>query len=329
MAGRETIRYVANINRHYYALRLALMGARAARFGDGGPLVDFFLQFAARRKRMDVIFYGTRGSIPVCDPEFHEFGGNTTCIALMPSESESPGGRVGIVDAGTGIFKLGQDLNARDKLDLIHIAFTHFHWDHIQGFPFFRPAYNPEQRINILALGTDRGITDLKGIFATQMQETYFPVNLENMGAQFSFLLHDKAELPHYYSAKISSIRLNHPGGSYGYRMEAFGITVVVCTDVEYENDEIDDDVVEFARGADLLIHDAQYTNEEIERFRGWGHATFDQALEVAERAEVKLLAMTHHDPEHDDVFLRKIEKRCQDRMKDCFLAREGMRIAL
>ena len=279
---------------------------------------------------MDIVFYGTRGSIPVCDPNFHEFGGNTTCIAFMPSESEWPEGRVGIVDAGTGIFKLGQDLAKREVGgDLLHIAFTHFHWDHIQGFPFFKPAYDPEQKINILALGTDRGISDLKGIFATQMQETYFPVNLDNMGAQFSFLLHDKAELERYYSAKIRSIRLNHPGGSYGYRMEAFGRTVVVCTDVEYDNDVIDEDVIEFARGADLLIHDAQYTNEELERFRGWGHATFDQALEVAERAEVKVLAMTHHDPEHDDEFLRAIEKKCQDRMKDSFLAREGMKIAL
>jgi phosphoribosyl 1,2-cyclic phosphodiesterase len=279
---------------------------------------------------MEVVFYGTRGSLPVCDPKFHEFGGNTTCIAVLPTEAGETPNRIGIVDAGTGIYRLGQELLREEpRRDLIHIAFTHFHWDHIQGLPFFRPAYDPEQRINVLALGANRGITDLKEIFATQMQETYFPVQLENMGARFSFLLHDKDELTGYYNARITTVRLNHPGGSYGYRMEAFGKTLVICTDVEYENDVIDESVVEFARDADLLIHDAQYTSEEIERFRGWGHATFDQALEVAERAGARMLAMTHHDPEHDDEFLTAMEKKCQDRMKDCLIAREGMRIKL
>ncbi|MFV1980592.1 MAG: MBL fold metallo-hydrolase [Rhodothermia bacterium] len=279
---------------------------------------------------MDVVFYGTRGSIPVCDPNFHEFGGDTTCIALETTDDESPHNRVGIIDAGTGIFKLGRDLaRSGQGKDLIHIAFTHFHWDHIQGFPFFKPAYDPAQQINILALGAGRGITDLKEIFALQMQTAYFPVQLDNMGAKFSFILHDKTELKQYYSAKMSTIRLNHPGGSYGYRMEAYGKVVVICTDVEYENGVIDENVVEFARGADLLIHDAQYTDEELERFRGWGHSTFNQAMEVAERAEVKLLAMTHHDPEHDDEFLTAVEKNCQDRMQDCFLARQGMRIRI
>jgi len=185
---------------------------------------------------MDVVFYGTRGSIPVCDPNFQEFGGNTTCIAIEPTGEGWSEDRVAIIDAGTGIFKLGHDLarEGRGK-DLIHMAFTHFHWDHIQGFPFFRPGYDPEQKINILALGANRGITDLRQIFARQMEAEYFPVELDNMGAQFSFILHDKAHLEQYYSAKMSTIRLNHPGGSYGYRIEAFGRTIVVCTDVEYE----------------------------------------------------------------------------------------------
>lgn len=279
---------------------------------------------------MDVVFYGTRGSIPVCDPGFHEFGGNTTCIAIFPSGGEIEASRMGIIDAGTGIFKLGQDLaNSDHGKDAITIAFTHFHWDHIQGLPFFKPAYDPDQLINIMALGAGRGITDLKEIFALQMQETYFPVQLDNMGARFNFLLHNKPELERYYSVSMKTIRLNHPGGSYGYRVEAFDQSIVVCTDVEYEDDVIPGEVVEFARGADLLIHDAQFTTEELERFKGWGHATFDQAMTVAERAEVRLLAMTHHDPEHDDEFLTAMEKKCRERMKDCFLAREGTRIRI
>ena len=102
----------------------------------------------------------------------------------------------------------------------------------------------------------------------------------------------------------------------------------MICTDVEHGN-PVDPDVVEFARDADLLIHDAQYTDEELENRQGWGHSSFTQAIEVAEQAGVKLLAMTHHDPNHDDEFLRAIEKKCKDRFKDCVLARDGMEISL
>ena len=123
-------------------------------------------------------------------------------------------------------------------------------------------------------------------------------------------------------------IKQNHPGGSYGYRVENNDFTLVVCTDIEHE-EEVNPDIVEFCKGADLLVHDAQYTSEELAARKGWGHSSYEQAMEVAERAEVKQLVMTHHDPDHDDEFLRKMEKICQDRIKTCALAREGMQIEL
>ena len=112
----------------------------------------------------------------------------------------------------------------------------------------------------------------------------------------------------------------------FGYRIEEEGKTVVICSDIEHGT-SINEDIVNFAKDADLLIHEAQYTSEELETHRGWGHSSFDQAIEVAERANVKQLIMTHHDPDHDDDFLRKIEKKCQERFKDCALARTGLSI--
>ena len=275
---------------------------------------------------MKVKFYGTRGSIPICDKEFQQFGGNTTCIQIETSNKDV----LGIFDAGTGIRKLGIDIY-KDREEIpkdFFVVFSHFHWDHIQGFPFFNPAYDKDVRITFVAMGKQHQITDLREVLALQMQNLYFPVQLDNMGAKFHFLLPDK--MTSYFNlTKLTCVKQNHPGGSYGYRMEREGKVLVICTDLEHANDVIDQDVVELARGADLLIHEAQYTSEELEKYRGWGHSSYEQALKVAEMAGVKRLVMTHHDPNHDDDFLLKMEKKCQDRFKDSFLARENMEFIL
>ena len=265
-------------------------------------------------------FYGTRGSLPVCNPSFQEFGGDTTCIAIHRKIND----KISIFDAGTGIRELGRNIikNFPDQEDLF-LAFSHFHWDHIQGFPFFEPAYNPDLFINFLVIGENRKFTNLREIFAMQMQEVYFPVVLDNMGATFKFLLHEE-NIVVINDAIIKTIRQNHPGGSYGYRIDVEGRVIVICTDLEH-GDDINEDIVAFAKDADLLVHEAQYTTEELKTHKGWGHSSYDQAMEVAERANVKQLVMTHHDPDHDDEFLTKIEKECQDRFKDCTLARVGM----
>jgi Metal-dependent hydrolases of the beta-lactamase superfamily I len=129
---------------------------------------------------MKLKFYGTRGSIPVCDAGFQKFGGNTTCLQIIDTN------QIAIIDAGTGLRNLGKDLRAiGHKQEQIRIAFTHFHWDHIQGFPFFAPAYDPKQKITLLTLGRDQTITDLREIFEVQMQAEYFPVQLDQHGSQF------------------------------------------------------------------------------------------------------------------------------------------------
>jgi len=274
-------------------------------------------------------FYGARGSIPVCDPGFQQFGGNTTCFQITFVDTN----RIAIIDAGTGLRNLGRDLRAiGHQQDQVVIAFTHFHWDHIQGFPFFGPAYNPEQRIRILTVGRGQTIGNLREIFEVPLQSQYFPVQLEQMGAQFEFLKVEDASR-HFTAVNnvettVTGQRHNHPGGAYGFRIERAGKVLVICTDVEH-GDGIDPQVVELSRGADLLVHDAQYTAEELQTHRGWGHSSFDQAMQVAEMASVKHLAMTHHDPEHDDDFLLRMEKLCQERFPNTQFAREGMEIIL
>jgi phosphoribosyl 1,2-cyclic phosphodiesterase len=278
---------------------------------------------------MKLKFYGTRGSIPICDAGFQQFGGNTTCLQITFTDTN----RIAIIDAGTGLRNLGRDLRAiGHKQDQIFIALTHFHWDHIQGFPFFAPAYDPGQKITFLALGRDQPVCHLREIFEVQMQAEYFPVQLEGMGANFEFL--QIADASKHFSVinnvqtKVTAQNHNHPGGAHSLRIERNGRVLVVCTDVEH-GEQIDQRLVELARGADLLVHDAQYTAEELQKRRGWGHSSFDQAIHVAEMAGVKSLALTHHDPEHDDEFLLRIEKLCQERFPNSVLAREGMEISI
>ena len=273
-----------------------------------------------------VKFYGTRGSISVCGPKFQEFGGNTTCLQITDMKTN----RIGIFDAGTGIRDLGNDLVVSGhEQDQIFIVFTHFHWDHIQGFPFFTKAYDPKQKINIFTMGKGKNNDEIKGLFTTLMQSEYFPVPFDKMGASFEFMHPDVLSgIFGPLQVKITANRHNHPGGAYGYRIEREGKVLAFCTDIEH-GDEIDQNVVELCKDADLLIHDAQYTSEELKVKKGWGHSSYEQAIQVAEMAGVKQLAITHHDPDHDDEFLLGMEKQCQERFPNCVLAREKMEIEI
>jgi phosphoribosyl 1,2-cyclic phosphodiesterase len=273
-----------------------------------------------------VKFYGVRGSLPVCGREFEKYGGNTSCFRIFREKAN----RIAILDAGTGIRNLGKEIVEKGiHQEIINIVFSHFHWDHIQGFPFFLPAYNPLQKIGIMAMGRRGKVTDLKGIFSKQMQEEYFPIQMEKMGAQFEFLSYGDKEV--IQGARVTSIPQFHKksGGYYGFRLDDEGVSLVVCTDLEHI-DGIDKDIVEFAKDADLLIHDGQYTNEEYEKkFRGWGHSTWEHAVEVAIKANVKRLIITHHDPDHNDAFLDDLEKKCRKILPNALFAREGMEVVV
>ena len=274
---------------------------------------------------MKVKFYGVRGSVPVCGPEFQRYGGNTTCLRIARERAN----RIWIIDAGTGIRKLGKDLVREGyKQEVINIGFTHFHWDHIQGFPFFAPCFDKDQIIGIMMMGSERKYKNLKEIFSIQLQADYFPVQLDTMGAQFQFFNFGNKET--VYGVTTTAVPQHHqyPGGSYGLRIEDDSQVLAICTDVEHING-IDESIVELARNADLLIHDGQYTDEEYVKYRGWGHSTWRTAVEVAKRANVKKLIITHHDPDHDDDMLDSMESECQKEFPNSVFAKEGMEVAV
>ena len=275
---------------------------------------------------MKVKFYGTRGSIPVCDRGFQDFGGNTSCISISIPDKNI----LSIIDAGTGIRILGQEL-MRDLENVpkeITIGFSHFHWDHIQGFPFFTPAYQEGIKINILALGRGGGLAKIKHVMTNQMGGDFFPIELQDMGAQFNFLALEGKVVQHSSGMSVKARLHNHPGGAYSFRIERNGKVLVVVTDIEH-GDKLDEGTIRLAQDADLLIHEAQYTKLELASRKGWGHSSYEQAIKVAHQANVKQLIMTHHDPNHDDKFLSAIEKECQKKFTNCCLAREMMEVVL
>jgi phosphoribosyl 1,2-cyclic phosphodiesterase len=274
---------------------------------------------------MKVTFYGTRGSISVSGKEFSQFGGNTACILLTFNN-----GRIAILDAGTGIRKLGNDFQARsiEQYDNIFIGLSHTHWDHIQGFPFFQPAYDPMRHFTIAISGKGREPISLEDIFKTQMDRVYFPKSLDKMGASLTFWQPDLTCFKTPSGIHIITSRHNHPSGAHSYRITEGDTTLVYCTDIEH-GEEIDNKVVSLSQNADLLIHDAQFSPEELKEKRGWGHSSWEQAIEVAKRAGVKKLVLFHHDPEHNDTFLLNMEKECQQRFPNAFFAREDEEIEI
>jgi ribonuclease BN (tRNA processing enzyme) len=178
----------------------------------------------------------------------------------------------------------------------------------------------------IAICGKEKACSDLESVFAAQMQSAFFPVPLYKMGSKIAFWQPDISRYTGPLGNTSKFLKHNHPGGAYSYRLTEKDKTFVYCTDIEH-GDEIDQRVVELSRGADLLIHDAQYTPDELKQKKGWGHSSWEQAVEVAERAGVKKPALFHHDPEHYDDFILNMEKQCQKRFPNAFFAREGSNI--
>jgi phosphoribosyl 1,2-cyclic phosphodiesterase len=270
-----------------------------------------------------VKLYGTRGSIPVCDSNYQKYGGNTTCLFIQTDNF------TGILDAGTGIRNLGKDLMNCNYQSCKHIymAFSHFHWDHIQGFPFFAPAYDKNVKITFAAISKEASSIELERILSFQMKQEYFPVPMGNMGAIFHFMKIDKEEL-HKEEIEIRAIRHNHPGNAYSYRIDYKGKSAVFCTDIEHANG-IDNNLVELARNTDILIHDAQFTPEEYLLHKGWGHSSYEHAIEVFIKSNAKKLILTHHDPDHNDEFLSELEDKLTKQQQNLLLARDGMEFNL
>lgn len=271
---------------------------------------------------MEVRFWGTRGSSPVSGARYVEFGGNTPCLQVGLESSPE----VVILDAGTGIRELGIHL-VRDQArygKVLHLFLTHAHWDHIQGFPFFDPAYIPGYTLNIYCTKDARSFLD------GQMKPPYFPVGLDIMRANITFRTIDPKTAVTVGKAVITNIPLPHPQGSTAFRVQEGQRSFVLATDTEHLKEGVNDELATFAHGTDALIYDAQYTPTEYESGKqGWGHSTFVEGVRLAQKAQVKRLYLFSHDPRHTDEDLLMIEAEAQKLLPSTVSARQGVKLAL
>jgi phosphoribosyl 1,2-cyclic phosphodiesterase len=264
----------------------------------------------AAARAMTLRFWGTRGSIPSPGPATAGYGGNTPCLEIETAT------RRFILDAGSGIRPLGMHLVEQGvPLDAV-IFLTHFHWDHIQGFPFFGPMYRPDARLNVV--GPVQQDLDVRSLFAGQMGPIYFPVPFEAVSAQMSF---EHLNEGTWTSDEVSvgAMRVRHPSFAVGYRFTIGGRSLCYVPDNELVGGTYDvgrgwrERLVRFCAGTDLLVHDAMFTDEEYPSRAGWGHSTFHQTLDLAAEAGVKRLLFFHHAPERTDVALAEIVDRMRD----------------
>ena len=265
-----------------------------------------------------VKFWGVRGSIACPSPDHVVYGGNTSCVEMRV------GDRVLIFDAGTGIRNLGRDL-VRRGVSHASIFLTHTHWDHINGFPFFVRAYDPGNNFDIFA-GHLTGQGGVEKVFSSQMANPTFPVPLSAMRSKLTFYDFDTGITLHPApEIAVRTAPLRHPNGATAYRVEYGGASVCYVTDTEHRPGQIDQTVLGFIAGADLVIYDASYTDDEFEKRVGWGHSTWREGIRLCRANGVGRLALFHHDPDHDDAIMAAIEKQAQAEWPPVFAARDEM----
>jgi len=298
-----------------------------------------------------VRFWGVRGSIPCPGPDTVKYGGNTTCLEIRADK------RLIIIDLGTGAKPLADFLMANDSkqgpLD-IDIFITHTHWDHIMGFPMFAPVFVPGTKLRIRGPVSYNDDT-LASIIGDQLSYRYWPVRQSELSAIIEYKELKEISVDLGDGLKVRTKYLNHPILCLGYRFDYQGKSIVTAFDHEpfrnlfptdpqdpnyseeaaFEGEEAakeeNEKMLNFCNGADILIHDAQYTAEEFEKHLGWGHSSYNYAMEVASRSNVKKLVFFHHDPNYKDNKLESIEEQCKNDAKgksfDIIMAREGLQI--
>jgi phosphoribosyl 1,2-cyclic phosphodiesterase len=285
-----------------------------------------------------VRFRGVRGSHPTSRHGTESVGGHTSCIEILFDERRL------IFDLGTGVIPLGDELAGKDPVEAL-VLVSHLHHDHTMGFPFFKPVYDP--RTHLIMAGPSQGGRGFHDLLEAPFRDPYFPVEPSMMGSKRRYHsledgdgscwkrgAGDLSALPDAPVDDDLQIKVfrntRHPnGGVLCYRLEYGGKSIVLATDVE-GTEGLDGDLVEFAGEADLLVHDAQYTDDEYEtKTKGWGHSTWRMAADVASRARVGCLALYHHDPAHDDAEIEDMERGARGRFQHCIAAAEGLDIIL
>lgn len=272
---------------------------------------------------MRVRFHGVRGSIPTADLRTWRYGGNTACV-----EVETPAGHRIILDGGTGLRRLSLELSAEGRPGPIRAALllSHYHWDHIQGLPFFAPLYDPRNRFDFFGLAPEGG-QGMEAALRGQMTRPYFPVPLSLLAAARAFRAVGTGDRWPIQDAEVEAIRLHHPQGCLGFRIETERGVVVYASDTEPGNPEGDAAVRHLARQADVLIYDAQFSPAMLEQRRGWGHSSWLEGTRVAREAAARTLILFHHDPDADDGRVDGLVRQARREWPETWAAAEGLQV--
>ena len=282
-----------------------------------------------------LIFWGVRGSTPTLERDTWRYGGNTACVEVMAA-----GGTRFILDCGTGLRMLGNRLHAQSQqwaeshgpggLEA-HVLVTHYHWDHIQGIPFFLPFFEPHNSFHFASFQSKYlGRNSLRQVLEAQLAKPYFPVDVSIMEATRSFREVAGGEQWDVHGTHISTAWLNHPQGCLGYRLDTPTGSIVYATDNEPGVSEFDNNIRELARGADVLIYDAQYSRSALAQDKkGWGHSSWEEGVAVAKASGAKQLILFHHDPDSDDRAIDELQARARTSFPNCHAAYEVMDITV
>jgi len=277
---------------------------------------------ATGRPGLSVRFWGVRGGLPAPGPDTVRYGGNTACIEVRC------GGRLLMLDAGSGLRGLGDALMARDDPVQAELLCSHTHLDHVAGLPFFAPLYQPGTRLRVWG-GHLRAPETLASVLGALLSNPLMPDLLPRVSAGLEFVeFQPGAVLAPFSGLQVSTVPLHHPGGVVGYRLEWEGKSVAYATDTEHDPDTPPDaNVLRLAKGADILIYDASYTDEEFLLHRGWGHSTWQEGVRLADRAGVGRLVLFHHAPSRTDAELDAIGAAANARRPGTLTACEGLEL--
>jgi phosphoribosyl 1,2-cyclic phosphodiesterase len=273
------------------------------------------------QEKFELKFWGVRGSIPSPGPETARYGGNTACVEI------TAGGHTLIIDAGSGIKALGDKLcNSSARIDLF---FSHCHFDHIEGLPFFAPLYAPGRQVRFWS-GHINGRDATRDMVASLIRPPYFPIDPSCFRAAITY--HDFRAgdtLEPGSGISVKTIALKHPGGATGFRVDFQRKSMCYISDLEHRPGIVEQALVNFVSGSDFMIYDAMYKDEEYPRYVGFGHSTWQEGIRLADAAKVNMLALYHHFPGRTDRELAEIEALARTRRPKTLLAREGMEFSL
>ena len=281
-------------------------------------------------KNIIVDFWGVRGSVPSPGPTTTRYGGNTSCVSITADD------KILILDAGTGIRNLGSAIIGQPELEIFVIV-THSHWDHIQGFPFFTPIYQPNRPVHMFPTLHKKNV--VLASLIDQMDGAHFPITPDQVPSNFNFVTENPLEFLESNGFHLEMVPMNHPGKAFGYKITIDDKVICYFTDNEidppYEKSIELNELTNQCRNADILIHDAQYTEDDMPLKHGWGHSLISQVTELGKSAEVKNLVYYHHDPERTDDLLDKELEKAAKTLKENgssvqpYFAYEGLKLTL